>query len=70
MLLNGLFQNTNYDDVQFSCDEQRGLEERITLKKARGKDVPYIICTIRDKEVELMPEKQSVKCIRGMESDE
>lgn len=57
MLLNDLFKNTNYDDTLFSDEAKRYVENAIVLRNVRGKDVPYITCLVRGKEIALKPEE-------------
>ena len=57
MLLNELFHNTSYDYSLFSDDARAELESRIYTKSVRGVDVPYIVCSIRQKEIKLTPEE-------------
>jgi len=57
MLLNELFHNTSYDYSLFSDDAKAELESRIFTKSIRGVDVPYIVCSIRQKEIKLTPEE-------------
>ncbi|WP_347269130.1 type I restriction enzyme HsdR N-terminal domain-containing protein, partial [Paracoccus sp. (in: a-proteobacteria)] len=45
--------------VLFSEDEVRALEEREVMRESRGKQVPYVKCLVRDKEVQLKPEERT-----------
>lgn len=57
MTLNELFKNTNYNDALFSKEACRVIEDAIFLKNIKGKDIPYITCISRKKEVKLTPEE-------------
>lgn len=45
--------------VLFSEDEARALDARVVLRENRGKQVPYVTCLVRDKEVQLKPEERT-----------
>jgi type I restriction enzyme M protein len=45
--------------VLFSEEEARALEARVVLRENRGKQVPYVTCLVRDKEVQLKPEERT-----------
>lgn len=55
--INDLFKNTSYNNIQFNDGERKRLEERIIIKTIRNKEVLYIVCLVRDKEVKLTPEE-------------
>lgn len=57
MTLNELFKNTNYNDALFSKEACRVIEDAIFLKNIKGKDIPYITCISRKKEVKLTAEE-------------
>ena len=57
MTLNDLFKNTNYDDTLFSVESKKAIEEAAFIKNTKGKDVPYIKCLVRGKEIALKPEE-------------
>jgi len=57
MTLNEFFKNTTYDDTLFSDEAKSAIESRIFMKSVRGKEVPYITCAIRGKEIRLTPEE-------------
>jgi len=52
--LNSLFQVPL--DI-FTEKEITALQSRITVRKVRGKDTPYVRCIIRDKDIQLKPEE-------------
>ena len=41
----------------FSAEAKSAIESRIFMKSARGSEVPYITCAIRNKEIKLTPEE-------------
>ena len=45
--------------VLFSEEEVSDLNSRVIMRDSRGKQVPYVICLVRDKEVQLKPEEQT-----------
>lgn len=45
--------------VLFSEEEARALEARVVMRESRGKQVPYVTCLVRDKEVQLKPEERT-----------
>ena len=57
MTLNTFFKNTSYDDALFSDAARQHIENAIVVKTAKEKDIPYITCLKREKEVRLTPEE-------------
>ncbi|AVZ26734.1 N-6 DNA methylase [Zymomonas mobilis] len=45
--------------VLFSEEEIRALDARVTLRESRGKQVPYVTCLVRDKEVQLKSKERT-----------
>lgn len=45
--------------VLFSEEEVRALDARVVMRDTRGKQVPYVRCLVRDKEVQLKPEERT-----------
>ena len=45
--------------VLFSEEEVRALDARVVLRDSRGKQVPYVACLVRDKELQLKPEERT-----------
>ncbi|NEX46974.1 N-6 DNA methylase [Pseudotabrizicola algicola] len=45
--------------VLFSEEEARALDARVVMRENRGKQVPYVTCLVRDKEVQLKPEERT-----------
>ncbi len=45
--------------VLFSEEEARALDARVMMRESRGKEVPYVTCLVRDKEVQLKPEERT-----------
>ncbi|NLA23597.1 MAG: type I restriction enzyme HsdR N-terminal domain-containing protein, partial [Bacteroidales bacterium] len=57
MRLTEILQDSNYKLTQFSQDKIDKLEDEIFTKESRGKDIPYIECIVRKKEIRLTPEE-------------
>ncbi len=55
MTLTELFKDSTYK--LFTPAQIQDLENRIIIKEKRGKATPYIVCLVRGKEFELMPEE-------------
>ena len=55
--LEELFRNSTHNDSAFSPEAIAAIEGMIYTKTLRGREVPYIRCIIRDKEVRLTPEE-------------
>lgn len=45
--------------VLFSEEEARALDARVVMRENRGKQVPYVTCLVRDKEVQLKSEERT-----------
>lgn len=45
--------------VLFSEEEARALDARVVIRENRGKQVPYVTCLVRDKEVQLKSEERT-----------
>lgn len=45
--------------VLFSEEEARALDARVVMRESRGKQVPYVACLVRDKEVQLKSEERT-----------
>lgn len=45
--------------VLFSEEEVRALDARVVMQESRGKDVAYVTCLVRAKEVQLKPEERT-----------
>lgn len=57
MTINEFLKNTNYEDTLFSEDARKHIEDAIFFKNIKGKEVPYIVCLKREKEIVLKPEE-------------
>lgn len=57
MILSDILKDSNYKLIQFSEEQIKLLEDGIVLKEKNGKQVPYITCIIREKEIKLTPEE-------------
>jgi len=52
-----ILKDSGYKLTQFSSDKINNLEGDILLREIKGKQVPYIICQVRKKEIRLTPEE-------------
>ncbi|WP_368908480.1 N-6 DNA methylase [Serratia marcescens] len=53
-------QNIEFSEfVLFSEEEVRALDARVVMRDTRGKQVPYVTCLVRNKEVQLKPEERT-----------
>ena len=58
MKLTEILKDSNYDLSQFSNEEVKRLEEKIVEKvDSKGKNIPYVTCLIRNKDIKLTPEE-------------
>jgi len=57
MKLTEILRDSNYKLTQFSIEQIEKLEENIFLKEVRGKEVPYVNCLVRRKDIQLKPEE-------------
>ena len=55
--LKEIFKNSKYNSSIFNDDEVKAIEEKIYTKQSRGKEIAYIKCLVRDKEIVLKPEE-------------
>lgn len=57
MKLAEILKDSNYKLTQFNLVEIQNLENHIFLKEVRGKNIPYINCLVRKKDIKLTPEE-------------
>jgi len=59
MQIKDIFANSNYGGSLFIVDEINAVEKNITIRPAtaKSKEIPYINCLIRKKEIKLTPEE-------------
>lgn len=57
MTLSEFLKDSNYKLNQFSPEKIRKFEKSIFLKKIKEKEVPYINCIVRKKDIKLTPEE-------------
>ena len=55
--LQSILQDSKYNLSLFSAEEISALHDKISFKEHRGKQTAYILCVIRDKDVQLKPEE-------------
>ena len=56
-IIQTILKDSNYRLGLFSDEEVDALRERVTLKHRRGKEIPYVECIVREKEIQLKPEE-------------
>ena len=56
-ILQTILKDSNYNLSLFSDEEIEALRQKVFTKEARGKETPFIICIVRDKEIQLKPEE-------------
>ncbi|TFC09868.1 SAM-dependent methyltransferase [Cryobacterium algoritolerans] len=56
-ILDALLKDSAYKLIQFKEEHVLALEARITVRERRGKLVPFVVCHIRQKEIQLTPEE-------------
>ncbi len=54
--IQAILKDTNYRLGLFSDDEITDLSREIFTKVVRGKNVPFILCIVREKDIQLKPE--------------
>ncbi len=57
MKLTEILKDSNYKLTQFSTAKIEKLENSITLKEVKGKEIPFVNCLVRRKEIQLKPEE-------------
>lgn len=57
MKLIEILKDTNYKLTQFSEEHIADFEKNIIVKETKGKQTPYVVCAIRNKEIKLTPEE-------------
>lgn len=57
MTLADLLKDSNYKLTQFTTEKVNFLEGNIIVRKTKGKEIPYISCLVRKKEIKLTPEE-------------
>jgi len=57
MNLSEFLKDSNYKLSQFTKEQIEGFENIITLREVKNKQVPYVQCIVRKKEIKLTPEE-------------
>ncbi len=57
MKLTEILRDSNYKLTQFTNQQIEQLENNIFLKEVRGKEVPFVNCLVRRKDIQLKPEE-------------
>ncbi len=52
-----ILKDSNYSLTQFKEEEIESLNNSIIVKESKGKQVPYVKCIVREKEIRLTPEE-------------
>ena len=53
MILADILKDSSYKLTQFSADKIKTLEDNIIFKPLKDREVPYIKCLVRKKEIKL-----------------
>ena len=56
-IIQTILKDSNYHLDMFSADEIESLREKIFTKTAREKEIPYVKCIVRGKDIQLKPEE-------------
>ena len=56
-IIQSVLKDSNYRLNLFSGNEIASLQDNVFTKTVRGKEVPYVKCIVRDKDVQLRPEE-------------
>jgi len=57
MILSDILKDSNYKLTQFSTEQILLLEQSIIIKNLKGKNLAYVVCLVRKKEIRLSPEE-------------
>ena len=56
-VIQSVLKDSNYRLNLFSGNEVASLQEKVFTKALRGKEIPYVKCIVRDKDVQLKPKE-------------
>ena len=56
-IIQTILKDSNYHLSLFKADEIKALRENVFIKTTRGKDIPFVTCIIRNKDIQLKPEE-------------
>ena len=56
-IIQSILKDSNYHLGLFMDDEIASLQEKIFTKTTRGKETAFVTCVVRDKKIQLKPEK-------------
>ena len=56
-IIQSILKDSNYHLALFAADEITALQEKVLAKSARGKEMPFVKCIVRDKDIQLKPEE-------------
>ena len=57
MTISDILKDSNYKLTQFNEEQVKKIEEAIIVKEVNGKNIPYLSCVVRKKEMRLTPEE-------------
>lgn len=57
MKLSDILKDSNYSLSQFDSEKIELLEEKIKVKEVRGKEISFVYCLVRKKDIKLTPEE-------------
>ena len=56
-IIQTILKDSNYHLSLFSAEEIETLRKEIFLKETRGKEVPFVKCIVRGKDIQIKPEE-------------
>lgn len=56
-ILQDILKDSNYHLSLFSAEEIEALRAEIIIRETRGKGTPFVLCIVREKEIQLKPEE-------------
>ena len=56
-IIQTILKDSNYHLSLFTKDEINALRDKVFTKEVRGKESPFVICIVRDKNIQLKPEE-------------
>ena len=56
-IIQTVLKDSNYHLALFKADEIQALREKVFTKSIRGKEIPFVRCIVRDKDIQLKPEE-------------
>jgi len=56
-IIQAILKDSNYHLALFSADEIDALRRQVFTKTTRGKEIPFVKCIVREKDIQLKPEE-------------